>query len=139
MAVRGLSTLEADLIVSVVPVPVLVADYTPIIERFDGMRPKEIRELLLNDDATLAEALTLPKPVAASPGWVRLYGSPYSSDAPDLVDRSFSRDAYPELHRSLVQQFTAPFFGRTSIVTEHTAPAMGGDVIVRSHWNVPLM
>lgn len=136
MAMHGALAAEVDLLVAAVPVPVLMVDYTQIIERFEGMEPESIRDLLLNDDAVMSETLALPIPVAASPEWVRLYGSPYSPDPPDLEDRHFSREAYPELHRSLVQQFTAPFFGRTSIVTEHRAPTLFGDVIVRSHWKV---
>jgi signal transduction histidine kinase len=126
--------VEVDLLVAAVPVPVLVVDYTPIIARFEGMAPESVRDLLLEDDSVMTEALRLPVPVAASPEWVRLYGSPYSPDPPDLEDRHFNHDEYPDLYQSLVEQFSAPFFGRTSIVTEHKAPTLFGDVIVRSHW-----
>lgn len=120
--------------VSAVPVPVLVADYTPIIERFSGMTGDQVRDMLLKDDGLLTECLTLPRAIAASPEWIRLYGSPLSSDAPDLMDRHFSSDAYPELRETLIQQFSAPFYGTTSMVREHTAPTVFGNVIVRSHW-----
>jgi hypothetical protein len=63
-------------IVSAVPVPVLVADYTPIIERFKGMDGATLRNLLRSDEALLMEVLSLPRAVAASPEWNRLYGSP---------------------------------------------------------------
>lgn len=116
------------------PVPVLVVDYTPIIARFEGMEPESIRELLLSDDAVMNEAIKLPIPIAASPEWTRLYGSPYSSEAPDLEDRHFTHTDYPDLYESLVQQFSAPFLGQTSIVREHKAPTLFGDVTVRSHW-----
>ncbi|MFZ0491701.1 MAG: HAMP domain-containing sensor histidine kinase [Acidimicrobiia bacterium] len=134
----GLRFMSQDvhLLVSVVPVPLLVADYTPIIDRFQGMAGGEVRELLLNDAALLNETLRLPLAVAASPEWVRLYGSPLSAEAPDLTDRHFSPEEYPELHRSLIDQFTAPFFGTTTLVNEHTAPTLLGDVTVRSHWRV---
>jgi signal transduction histidine kinase len=130
----GARIAEVDLLVAAVPVPVLVVDYTPIIDRFEGMEPESVRDLLLNDDGVMNEVIRLPIPVAASPEWTRLYGSPYSHDPPDLGDRHFTHAAYPDLYKSLVQQFSAPFFGRTSIVTEHKAPTLFGDVIVRSHW-----
>ena len=129
-----MATGEVDLIVSAVPTPVLVADYTPIIERFDGMALSEIRRLLETDDAVLKETLSLPRAIAASAEWVRLYGAPNSTTAPDLEARHFTREAYPELFAALVQQFTAPFTGTTSIVSEHSAPTVFGDVVVRSHW-----
>jgi signal transduction histidine kinase len=125
---------EVGLMVSAFPVPVLVADYTPIIERFFGMDGDLVRERLLADDALLTECLTLPRAVAASPEWIRLYGAPHSPDAPDLRERHFSSITYPALRETLIQQFTAPFYGITSIVREHTAPTLFGQVTVRSHW-----
>jgi signal transduction histidine kinase len=136
VAVHGTRTPEVDLLVAAVPVPILVVDYTPIITRFEGMEPESIRDLLANDDTVMSEVIKLPIPVAVSPEWTRLYGSPYSPDPPDLGDRHFTHAAYPDLYESLVQQFSAPFFGRTSILTEHKAPTLFGDVIVRSHWKV---
>jgi signal transduction histidine kinase len=130
---QGTRTPEVDLLVAAVPVPILVADYRPIIARFEGMEPGSIRDLL-NDETVMNEVVKLPIPVAVSPEWTRLYGSPYSPDPPDLGDRHFTRAAYPDLFESLVQQFSAPFDGRTSILTEHKAPTLFGDVIVRSHW-----
>jgi signal transduction histidine kinase len=129
---------EVGLMVSAVPVPVLIADYTPIIERFSGMDGDLVREQLLKDDALLTECLSLPRAIAASPEWIRLYGSPLSIDAPDLTDRHFSSHAYPALRETLIQQFTAPFYGTTSIVREHTAPTLLGQVVVRSHWMAPI-
>lgn len=67
---------------------------------------------------------------------MRLYGSPLTSNLPDLASRHFTRESYPELHNALTRQFTAPFDGTTSIVSEHTAPTLMDDVIVRSHWRV---
>ncbi|MGC2240637.1 MAG: HAMP domain-containing sensor histidine kinase [Acidimicrobiia bacterium] len=131
-----IASSDVGTLVSVVPVPLLVADYTPIIGRFAGMAGEEVRELLLGDNALLFETLRLPLAVAASPEWMRLYGSPWSDDTPDLTERHFSPAEYPELHRSLIDQFTAPFFGTTSIVREHKAPTLFGDVTVRSHWRV---
>jgi hypothetical protein len=124
MSAHQAITTDVDLIVSAIPVPVLVSDYTPIIERFAGMNGYEVRDLLLNDETLLGEALTLPRAVAASPEWVRLYGSPLAGSAPELPDRDFTRQAYPDLHQTLVRQFTAPFFGTTSIVREHAAPTL---------------
>ncbi|HSM44321.1 MAG TPA: hypothetical protein VK969_04820, partial [Acidimicrobiia bacterium] len=74
-----MATGEVDLIVSAVPTPVLVADYTPIIERFDGMAPHEVRRLLETDEAVLKETLSLPRAIAASPEWVSLYVAHNSS------------------------------------------------------------
>lgn len=128
---------DLQIMVAAMPVPVLVADYTPIIERFAGVDGETIRQMLQDDDL-LGECLSLPNAIAASPEWVRLYGSPLFSDAPDLTDRHFSSESYPELRRALVRQFTAPFFGTTSIVSEHTAPTLLGRVIVRSHWKATL-
>lgn len=125
---------EVDLIVSAVPIPVLIADYTPLVERFDGMGATEVRRLLDADPVLFGEVLRLPMPVAASPEWIRLYGTPGDIRPRDLGSRHFSREAYPKLYRTLLEQFSAPFSGTTSIVSEHTAPALFGDVMVRSHW-----
>lgn len=130
------ATAEVDLIVSAVPTPVLIADYSPIIERFSGKTPDQVRYLLTSDDKVFTETLCLPRAIAASPEWVRLYGSPLTSDLPDLESRHFTREKYRELDNALVRQFTAPFDGTTSIISEHTAPTLMGDVIVRSHWRV---
>ncbi len=129
-----MATAEVDLIVSAVPTPVLVADYTPIIDRFDGMTYENIRRLLETDDDVFQETLTLPDPIAANPEWVRLYGAPDSTQPPNFEDRSFTKESYPELYATLIEQFTAPFCDTTSIVREHTAPTLVGDVVVRSHW-----
>lgn len=134
MRSQTLATAEVDLIVSAVPTPVLVADYTPIIERFDDMSYKDIRRLLETDDDVFQETLKLPDPIAASPEWVRLYGAPDSTQPPNFEDRAFTKESYPELYATLIQQFTAPFNGTTSIIREHTAPTLVGDVVVRSHW-----
>jgi signal transduction histidine kinase len=128
------TTAEVDLIVSAIPVPVLISDYTPILERFAGMDGEVLREMLLTDEALFSEALHLPRTVAASPEWIRLYGSPFSADLPELPDRDFTPSAYPDLHQTLAAQFTAPFRNVSSIVGEHTAPTLIGDVVVRSHW-----
>ena len=103
------------LMVSAVPVPVLVADYTPIIEQFSGLSGEQVRVLLLEDDDLFNQCLTLPHAIASSPEWDRLYGSILSSETPDLRDRQFSKVLYPDLYETLIQQFTAPFFGNTSI------------------------
>lgn len=131
---RAIAPADVELLVSAFPTPVLVADYSPIIARFEGMGASSIRTLLREDEDILTEALSLPRALAASPEWVRLYGSPLSDDVPDFSARRFTREAYPDLHETLVQQFTAPFTGRTSLVREHTAPTLFGDVVVRSHW-----
>lgn len=130
----GVDEAEVQLIVSAIPVPVLVADYTPIIERFHGMSAEKIRNLLLNDDALFAEVTNLPVILATSPEWRRLYGWSSTAPLPGLPARHFTPAAYPELCRTLVDQFTAPFLGITSIVREHAAPTLLGKVIVRSHW-----
>jgi signal transduction histidine kinase len=125
---------DIDVIVSAVAVPVLVADYTALIERFAGIPGPEVEALFRRDSATLMECLPLARAVAASPEWIRLYGSPLADRAPDLLGRKFTPEDYPELHESLIRQFTAPMMGIDSVVSEHTAPTMSGDVIVRSHW-----
>jgi hypothetical protein len=132
------SFTEVGLMVSAVPVPVLIADYTPILERFDGMTGEQVRSALLGDDVLFTESLSLPRPIAASPEWDRLYGSFLSRDTPDLKDRNFSKALYPDLYETLIQQFSAPFYGITSIVREHTAPTVFGQVTVRSHWRAPI-
>lgn len=131
------SNTNVELIVSAIPAPVLVADYTPILERFAGMSAETVRGHLC-DERTLEEALSLPRPVAASPEWIRLYGSPLSQSPPGLRDRNFSPELYPDLHETLVEQFTAPFRGVTSILREHKAPTLFGDVVVRSHWSASM-
>lgn len=132
-------TASVGLIVSAVPVPLLVADYAPIIDRFAGVDVKVIRDRLTTDEGLLKECLTLPKIVSASPAWTRLYGSPTSPDTPDLMGRHFTVTAYPDLHESMIRQFTAPFTGITSIVREHAAPTVKGTVTVRSHWQAPTL
>jgi signal transduction histidine kinase len=127
---------EVELIVSAIPVPVLVADYTPIIERFAEIPGEQLRQMLLGDPALLTEVSNLPTALAASPEWMRLYGWQADPRVPRLAERHFTPAAYPELFRTLVDQFTAPFLGITSIVREHTAPTQLGDVMVRSHWSV---
>lgn len=134
MSARVLAPAEVDLIVSAVPTPVLVADYTPIIDRFRGMDPETIRRLLTESEDVFNETLTLPTAIAANAEWARLYGSPLLPDPPDLKARHFTRAAYPDLYETLIRQFTAPFTGTSSIVREHTAPTLLGDVVVRSHW-----
>jgi len=135
---RATAPAEVELLVSAVPSPVLVADYSPIIRRFDGMDAASIRALLSEDEEVLTETLSLPRALAASAEWVRLYGSPMSDDVPDFAERRFTKAAYPDLHETLIQQFTAPFTGTTSIVREHTAPTLLGEVVVRSHWKALL-
>jgi signal transduction histidine kinase len=130
---------EVDLIVSAVAIPVLVVDYTRIVERFERWSHRQVMELLERDDAALMECTELPRVIAASPQWVRLYGDPLAGDdtledPPDLPHRRFTPDAYPDLRATLVQQFAAPSAGITSIVREHAAPTLSGDVVVRSHW-----
>lgn len=129
-----MATAEVDLIVSAVPTPVLVADYTPIIDRFEGMTYASVRRLLETDDDVFYETLILPNSIAANPEWLRLYGAPDSTQPPNFEDRSFTKESYPELYATLIEQFTAPFSGTTSIIREHTAPTLVGDVVVRSHW-----
>jgi signal transduction histidine kinase len=135
---RAIAPAEVEMLVSAVPIPVLVADYSPIIERFAGMHVESIRTLLSEDEDVLTETLALPRPLAASPEWIRLYGSPLTDEVPDFAERRFTREAYPDLHETLIQQFTAPFTGTTSLVREHTAPTLLGDVVVRSHWRALL-
>jgi signal transduction histidine kinase len=124
---------EIALIVSAAAVPMTIVDYTPIIERFTGCALDEIKELLSNEDEFLA-CLRLPRTLASSQEWLDLYGSPLAADTPDLPDRQFSAERYPDLARSMIDQLTAPFEGISFIVREHVAPTVAGDVVVRSHW-----
>jgi signal transduction histidine kinase len=133
------ASAEVGLIVSAIPVPLLVADYAPIIDRFSNMDPKGIRARLTEDEDLLRECLRLPRIVSASPGWTRLYGSPTAADTPDLIERRFSAAAYPDLRESMIRQFTAPFTGTTSIIREHVTPTMEGPVTVRSHWQATII
>lgn len=125
---------EIALIVSAAAVPMTIVDYTPIIERFAGRSRDEIVDLLADEEEFLA-CLRLPRTLASSQEWLDLYGSPLAPDAaPDLPDREFSRERYPDLARSMIEQITAPFEGVSFIVREHLAPTVAGDVEVRSHW-----
>lgn len=128
---------EIGLIASAAAVPLLVVDYTPIVERFTGRSVEEI-ERLLADDAELLVCLKLPRELAASPEWARLYGMADEDLTPDLIARNFSADAYPELRDNMISQFLAPFRGITSIRSEHRAPTAAGDVMVRSHWKASI-
>lgn len=127
------SAAEIQLIVSAAAVPMTIVDYTPIIERFAGFEVDEIRNLL-SDEVELLACLHLPRTLASSPEWLALYGSPLAADTPDLPDRQFSPERYPDLAQSMIDQLTAPFRGVSFIVREHVAPAVAGDVVVRSHW-----
>ncbi len=124
---------EVQLIVSAVAVPMIIVDYTPIIERFAGCDVSQVRALLSSEDELLA-CLRLPRTLACSPEWLDLFGSPLAADAPDLPDRQFCFERYPDLARSMIDQLVAPFEGVISIVREHLAPTVTGDVVVRSHW-----
>ena len=124
---------EIALIVSAAAVPMTIVDYTPIIERFRGRTVEEIKKLLSNEDEFLA-CLRLPRILASSQEWLDLYGSPLAVETPDLPDRQFSPERYPDLARSMIDQLTAPFEGVSFIVREHVAPTVAGDVVVRSHW-----
>jgi signal transduction histidine kinase len=124
---------EIQLIVSAAAVPMTIVDYTPIIDRFAGYSLAQIQDLLADEDEFLS-CLRLPRSLASSDEWLDLYGSPLAPSAPDLPDRQFSRDRYPDLARSMLDQLTAPFAGVSFIVREHMAPTVAGDVVVRSHW-----
>ncbi|MGH8950616.1 MAG: sensor histidine kinase [Acidimicrobiia bacterium] len=123
---------------SAVSAPLLVVDYTPIIERYEGLSILEI-ERRLADEAELIACLRLPRPLGVSAEWVRLYGLPLQDEVPDLAERQFSGEAFPELRENMVAQFLAPFRGVTSIKSEHVAPAVAGDVTIRSHWKAPIV
>lgn len=133
------ASAEVGLIVSAIPVPLLVADYAPIIDRLSNMDPKGIRARLTEDEDLLRECLSLPRIISASPGWIRLYGSPATTDTPDLIERRFSAVTYPDLRESMIRQFTAPFTGTTSIIREHVTPTLEGPVTVRSHWQATII
>jgi signal transduction histidine kinase len=124
---------EISLIVSAAAVPMTIVDYTPIMERFAGCTVEEIKTLL-SDEAEFLACLRLPRILASSQEWLDLYGSPLAENAPDLPDREFSPERYPDLARSMIEQITAPFEGVSFMVREHLAPTVAGDVVVRSHW-----
>jgi signal transduction histidine kinase len=128
---------ELELIASAAAVPMLIVDYTPIIEHFAGLAPPEVA-LRLADDGELIRCLRLPRVLAVSPQWIDLYGSPLAPEPPDLDARQFTPATHPDLATSMRLQFLAPFTGETSIVREHSAPTMLGDVVVRSHWKAAL-
>ncbi|CAN5883446.1 hypothetical protein BH23ACT5_BH23ACT5_20090 [soil metagenome] len=136
-AVLDQSLSEIDLIVSAAAIPMLVVDYSPILERYAGRTVDQIK-MALSDHDELIECLSLPVQLGASPEWARLYGFPFVDEAPDLIDRHFTPEAYPELRSAMATQFLAPFSGVTSIRSEHLAPTLSGDVIVLSHWKVSI-
>lgn len=125
---------EVDLIVSALAVPVMVADYTPVLEYLRGQSLDRIHSALRTDEGALIHCLTLPTVIAASDEWLRLYGDPLDATMPDLPSRTFTPDAYPALHQTMIRQLMAPFTGVTTIVTEHKVPTITHDRIVRSHW-----
>ena len=131
------STYTSQL-VSAVSAPLLVVDYTPIIERFEGLPFAEIARRL-EDEEELITCLQLPRQLGVSDEWVRLYGFPVNEEAPDLVVRRFTGDAYPDLRRDIIDQFLAPFRGISSLRSQHLAPTLAGDVTVRSHWRAPVV
>ncbi|MEX2251731.1 MAG: ATP-binding protein [Acidimicrobiia bacterium] len=128
---------DLEALVSAAAIPMLIVDYTPIIDRFSGLSVEEIAARLQNE-AELIQCLRLPVPLGVSNEWVRLYGFPYEDEVPDLVTRHFSREAYPELRDNMIAQFLAPFRNVRSIRSEHRAPTLAGDVVVRSHWKASM-
>ena len=128
---------EIEGLVSAASVPMLIVDYTPIINRFAGLSVEEIADRL-EDENELLLCLRLPIELGASEEWGGLYGFPYEDQVPDLVTRDFSAEAYPELRQHMISQFLAPFRGVTSINSEHRAPTLAGDVVVRSHWKASI-
>ena len=126
-------------LVSTVSAPLLVVDYTPIIERYEGLNVAEIARRL-EDEEELITCLQLPRQLGVSDEWVLLYGHPLADEeAPDLVDRRFTGDQYPDLRRDIIDQFLAPFRGISSLLSQHLAPTLAGEVTVRSHWKAPLV
>jgi signal transduction histidine kinase len=125
-------------LVSAVSAPLLVVDYSPIVERFEGLPIPEIASRL-DDEQELMRCLQLPRQLGVSDEWVRLYGFPFEGEAPDLVVRHFTGDAYPELRENMIAQFLAPFRGISAIRSQHLAPTLAGDVTVRSHWKAPIV
>jgi signal transduction histidine kinase len=125
-------------LVSAVSAPLLVVDYTPIIERYEGLNVAEIARRL-EDEEELITCLQLPRQLGVSDEWVLLYGHPLAEEAPDLVDRRFTGDQYPDLRRDIIDQFLAPFRGISSLLSQHLAPTLAGEVTVRSHWKAPLV
>ncbi|MDP9143900.1 MAG: hypothetical protein M3N43_04250, partial [Actinomycetota bacterium] len=101
-------------LVSAVSAPLLVVDYSPIIQRFEGLPLPEIA-LRLEEEQELISCLQLPRQLGVSDEWIRLYGFPFEGEAPDLVVRDFTGDAYPELRENIIAQFLAPFRGISSI------------------------
>jgi len=128
---------EIRLLVSATAVPMLVVDYTPIIERYRHCSAERVAQLL-QDDEEFLECVVLPRNLGASREWSRLFGVSDTSQSPDLAARDFSIAEYPELRRALVTQFVAPFTGETSITSEHLAPTVDGHVVVRSHWKASM-
>lgn len=137
LATSPTSTYISQL-VSAVSAPLLVVDYTALIERFEGLPVAEIARRL-EDEEELIICLQLPRQLGVSDEWVRLYGFPVNEEAPDLVVRRFTGDAYPDLRRDIIDQFLAPFRGISSLRSQHLAPTLAGDVTVRSHWRAPVV
>jgi signal transduction histidine kinase len=137
LATSPTSTYISQL-VSAVSAPLLVVDYSPIIERYKGLPVAEIAKRLEDEDE-LITCLQLPRQLGVSDAWVRLYGFPVEGEAPDLVVRRFTGDAYPELRADVTDQFLAPFRGISSLQSQHLAPTLAGDVTVRSHWRAPVV
>lgn len=134
----GASKHEIEQLASAAAVPLLVVDYTPLIDRYRGLPVEEIAALL-EDESELFACLRLPRQLGVSDDWILLYGFSEDDQTPDLVVRKFSGHRYPELRKNLATQFLAPFRGISEIRCEHLAPALAGDVIVRSHWKASLV
>ncbi len=128
---------ELNELIWVMAVPVLIADYSPLVERFAGFTAEEVTQCLSGNDELIA-CLDLIKQRAESAPWAMLYGSGGDdSEAPALGERLADPAQYPGLKDHLIQQLSAPWSGKTSIVFEHLVPT-GRDtnVVVLSHWNV---
>jgi signal transduction histidine kinase len=126
-------TLES--VIGVMPVPILVADYSALLDRYAGM-PVEDIERSLASDRELLTCCDLVRHIAMSGAWIALYGEPARNELDRIPARLPDPSVYPTLRQSLRDQFLAPFRGVTSVVREHKVPTVGGgDVIVRSHWS----
>ena len=135
-AARGTTTdVELNELIRVMAVPVLIADYSALLDRFAGLTADEVVERL-QDNAELLTCIELIEQRAQSAPWAALYGSG-DGTAPGLAERLADRTQYAGLKNHMIQQISAPWTGTTSIVFEHSVPtSRDTSVVVVSHWNV---
>lgn len=96
----GSDALLRDLVWAMA-VPVLIADYAPVLTRFEGVPLEEIKARL-HDNGELLRCIESIGVRAQSRSWARLYGSG-DVDVPGLAERLNDPVQFPHLKVNLIE------------------------------------